>query len=101
MRQNRQSAAGDQASSPLVGKIGPGPVQEHRDSISKADQKIDVNQKPGEPGEETAQMQAAQVCNPGGPPDGSHGPSVEIVKALVRLPLERALDVARDTLAHL
>ena len=47
---------GDQASAALVGEVGPGPLEEDDEPISKADKEKNMNQEPGEPGKESGEF---------------------------------------------
>jgi hypothetical protein len=54
-------AAGDQPSAALVRDVGPGPLNENQHAVPEADQKQDVNEQPGQPGDETGNMNLAEL----------------------------------------
>src|SRR5207245_6877624 len=46
----------DDARPAFVGDVGVGPLQEHREPVAEADQENQVNEQPGDPGQETVEF---------------------------------------------
>jgi len=73
-------AAGDEAGSALVGEVRPGPLDENQDAVAEADEEKDVDEEPGEPGEESGDVEFAEVGDSGGAADGGERAFVPVVK---------------------
>src|SRR5215471_2600180 len=55
------AAAGDEARAALKGHIGPQPSQGDDDAIAQADQEIDVDEAPKQPGEPSGQLDKTEI----------------------------------------
>src|SRR6476619_1564830 len=84
---------GDQAGSALEGEIGPGPFEEHHRAVAKADEKEDVDQQPGPPGEQPRQLEARELRDRARAADGRQRALVAIVERLDGLAREDALNL--------
>src|SRR5215467_6023541 len=90
--------SGDQPRTVIVGEIGPGPLDHYKEAITKTDEEQQVNEQPGQPGEESGEMQLAQVSHRVRPPNGGEASFVEILKPLARLAGQGAHDLPRGKL---
>jgi outer membrane protein assembly factor BamB len=73
-------AANDDPRAARVGQIGPGPVEQHHESIAEADQKEDVRCEPEAPGEHSGQFQSRYFDHCGAPPDGGQQAEIAIAE---------------------
>src|SRR5262245_58696590 len=54
----KRGGAGDQAGAAVVGHVGPGPLEEDDETVAEANEKEDVNEEPGQPRQETRELDA-------------------------------------------
>src|SRR5262252_6444700 len=95
-------AAGNQPCSALIRQIRPRPLDQHDDAIAESDQKEDVHEQPCHPGDESRDVNLAELRDPCRAPDGRQAAFVEIIKVLSGLALEFASYVCggRPPLLH-
>lgn len=97
-------AAGDEAGAAFVGHVRPCPLNENEQAVAESDEIENVNEEPGEPGEESGDVNAAEFGDGGGASDGGDGAFVPVVEggtsgAEHRIPrLQGVISVARITL---
>ena len=72
-------AAGDQARAAFVGRVGPRPLNEYQQAVAKADEKKNVDEQPGEPGDEAGDVDASELGDGGGAADGGQAALVPVV----------------------
>src|SRR5271155_4471531 len=97
-------ASGDETRAVREREVCPRPLKENKDAIAEANQKVDVNRQPREPGHE-----AAPVCferpfyfgDRGEAANRSHIALVEIVEGLARLAFQILCNHACHVRAHL
>src|SRR5262245_24057241 len=65
-------------------QVGPDPVGEHRQPVAKADQVPEVDEHPGQPGDQARHAQAAELRDRARAADRRHEALVEIVKRPAR-----------------
>src|SRR5438067_6988306 len=85
--------AGDEAGAAGIGEPGPDPVDEDREAIAEADEKVDVDDAPEHPGEPSRELHERQICDRRGPPDRRERTLVAIAKGRGR---RRAGDARRN-----
>ena len=73
-------AAGDEACSAFVGHVGPGPLNKDEQAVSESDEEEDVNEEPGEPGEESGDVDFAELGDGSGASDGGEGTFVPVME---------------------
>src|SRR5687768_5684930 len=82
----------------LARHIVPAPLQEHEELIVKPDQIVYVHQQPGHPGQESIQMEAAEICDPGVAPDNRQIAFIDIAESgrgfALQSPADRLADIA-------
>src|SRR5216684_1539608 len=83
-------SAGDQAGAALVGEIGPGPLDENQQAVAKSDEEKNVDEKPGQPGDESGDVNLAELGDGGGAADGGQAAFVVVVEggAGVKIPAQ-------------
>src|SRR5437660_4362529 len=92
---------GDEARAALDSEVSPRPFGQYEETIAEADEEEDVNEEPGEPGDESREMDLADLGDGFVAADGRHGSFVPIGEGLARLACDVALDGRGCPLAHL
>src|SRR5688572_18032977 len=63
---------------PAISEPRPYPVEEDGKPVPKADEEVDVDQPPEEPGHESGHREAPEICHRGGPADRRHRAEIPI-----------------------
>src|SRR5208337_5056256 len=79
-RHSRPREAGDQPGAAPERKVVPAPVKHDREPVSEPDQEIDVGGRPYQPGDETADAEAAHLHDRSLAADRRQGPEVPIAE---------------------
>src|ERR1700685_509818 len=74
------SAPGDEAGSALVCDIRPRPLNENQDAIAEADEKKNVDEKPRQPGDESGDVNLAELRDGSCAADGGEAAFVEVME---------------------
>src|SRR5262249_21800805 len=72
--------AGDEACAARVGEPRPNPIDEDRQAIAEADEKIDVDEAPKYPCEPARELDECQIRDRRGTTDGGERPLIAITK---------------------
>src|SRR5262249_2695236 len=91
------AAAGDEARAALEGHVGPEPGQGDDDAIAQADQEIDVDEAPKQPGEPSGQLDKTEIGDRCLTADGREAAAVAVAK---RPWWRTAVDPRADHLRH-
>src|SRR6266566_3136119 len=91
----------NQARSTLVSEIRPCPLNQYDNPIAESDEKENVDEKPGQPGNEAGNMKFPKVSDGGGATDSGETAFVHVVKVLAGLPLQITLNVFRRSRSFL
>src|SRR5579862_3129589 len=97
-------ASGDETRTVRECEVRPRPLEENSDTIAEANQKVDVNGQPREPGHEAAPMcfeGPFDFCDCGEAANRGHVALVEITERLARLAFQVLSNHARHVCAHL
>ena len=85
---------GDEPRPAAEGQVRPGPVEQHQQPVAEADQEEDVDEQPGQPGEEARAASAARtVAHRRAAADDGEAALVEVAERPRRLAAQRAADV--------
>src|ERR1700683_2663647 len=76
----KTGAAGDQPSAALVGEIRPCPLDEDQHAVLEPNQKKNVNEEPGQPRDESRDVNLSELRNCGGAADGGEATFIVVVK---------------------
>src|SRR6266699_719923 len=85
----------NQARSTLVSEIRPCPLNQYDDPIAESDEKENVDEKPGKPGDEAGNMKFPKVGDGGGASDGGKTTFIHVVKVLAWFMPQITLNVFR------
>src|SRR5262245_11875636 len=72
--------AGDQPAAALERDVAPRPVERDRKPVLEADQKIDVRHAPQQPGEESGELELAELRDGAFAPDGRERAEIAIAE---------------------
>ena len=72
--------ARDQAGTSFVGHIGPCPLNENENTVAKTDEEEDVDEEPGQPGDETRNVDASELGDCSGTADCGQATFVPVVE---------------------
>src|SRR4051794_27839844 len=62
-------SAGDEPRASVVGEVGPSPLEENDEPVAEPDQEEDVDEEPGQPGEQAREPDPVQVGDARGAAD--------------------------------
>src|SRR5207247_2270882 len=79
----------------VPGDVGPRPLEQHQEAVAEPDQEHDVDEKPGEPGDEPGELESSDDRHRGRAPDGRHAPFVAVTERAGRLTAESPQHVVR------
>ena len=72
----------------VVSDVGPRPLHHYHEPVAKADQKQEVNEQPGQPGEESRDVQLSQVAYSLRPANGRQSAFIDISECFTSLALQ-------------
>ena len=83
----------NQACASFVRKVRPRPLDQHDQPVTEADEKENVDEKPGQPGDEARNMKFPKVSDGGSASDGGETAFVHVVKVLAGFTCQVTLNV--------
>ena len=78
-------AAGDQTRAALISYVGPRPLDENQQAIAESDQEQDVHKQPGQPGDESRNVNLSELRHGSGSSDGGEAAFVPVVEGGTRV----------------
>src|SRR5438874_3873506 len=83
----------NQARAAFVSEIRPRPLDQHDQPVAESDEKENVDEKPGQPGDEARNMKFPKVSDGGSASDGGETAFVHVVKVLAGFTCQVTLNV--------
>src|SRR6267154_457950 len=103
----KTGATGDQASAALVSEVRPRPLNEDEHAVLEPDQEKNVDEKPCQPGNETGDVNLAELSDRGGAANGGEAAFIVVVEVKIPALSQRTREgrgtlfqLSRDSLAN-
>src|SRR5262245_16165515 len=85
----------------LESPVRPGPIDHHREAVSKSDEEIDVRPEPDEPGREAREVHAPELGDRGFSADRGELAVVAVTERNSRFAFQRIENIQRGNSSHL